>query len=455
MISWCRLPTLCGIIILGLSLVYFAFIGPPLVHSRLDTANLWHTVAHSLHGPLKYTGAKTHTTGCTVGKPNLILSAVDGQKLEDQIFVFMQSLDVALGEELLSSQRAKACPPASVHVHVLVPAHSLEEISPAFKVLLQRYPALELVPALPDLGGVNVVLCRFKGWSEYLRKVSGQYDKVLAIDLDVVFQRNPFAMAVDPGAELLYFAEWRGLKIGQCSVHVRWFDGCALSNAINHNVSSVYMPLDRICAGSTYGTAPAMQIYLDLMAEELAASAWSCNDQAMHIHIYYSGLLDAQLSKKGIGRAKLVPNADALFGTVGTTPMVLFSEWGEILNEKGQVQHVVHQFKTHARLREIVMMKYGWLSPVGQQDAIPPVPELVEESEVKQQGSGEGGDSASSGTSEEKHAYHHPHTASTAPDKTAELKRYQLAKVSNESCNAQGILCSCRHYDCQMHYELF
>jgi hypothetical protein len=511
MISACRLPTLCAIIILTLSLVYFAFIGPPLAHSGSDSGNLWHNVAHSLHNPLKPGGDKgnltghqngskspepatatalptTHThdnaalatpskpishhsslsvdagdSGCSVAKPNLILSALDGQKLENQIFVFMQSLYVALGEELLSSQRVKACPPAAVHVHILVPQNSLDEISPPFRALMQRYPTLELIPALPDLGGVNVVLGRFKGWSEYLKKLPDRYDKVLASDLDVVFQRNPFAMPMDPGVELLYFAEWRGLKIGQCSVHGKWFDGCASSNTISHNVSAAYKPLDRICAGSTYGTARAMQVYLDVMAGELSASNWKCNDQAMHIHIYYSGLLDEQLRKSGIGSTYLVPNDEALLGTVGTTPMVAFNEWGEMLNEKGQVQHAIHQFKTHARLRELVVMKYGWLAPVGRPDAIPPIPELVEESKAKQGSGGEGDeeerDAASSGTGtgagEGKHAYHHPHAAATVADKAGELKRYQLPSVSNASCNAEGILCSCRYHDCQIHYEWF
>ncbi|EXJ57945.1 hypothetical protein A1O7_05368 [Cladophialophora yegresii CBS 114405] len=99
------------------------------------------------------------------------------------------------------------------------------------------------------------------------------------------------------------------------------------------------------------------------------------------------------------------------------------------------------------------MMKCGWLAPVGRQDMIPPVPELVEGTEIGQRGGGEEGEVASSltGTREEEHAYHVPHAAATAHGKTTELKRYQLAKVSNESCNAQGMSCSCTHNECQMH----
>ena len=358
----------------------------------------------------------------------------------------MQSLDIALGQEFLSSQRAKSCPPPAVHVHILVPPTFMEEILPGFRALMQRYPSLEFIPSLPEVGGVHVVLRRFQGWSEYLKTLTGQYDKVLGSDLDVVFQRNPFAMPMHTGVELLYFAEWRGLKIGQCSVHRKWFNGCASSQSgtfIPSNVSADYNHRDRICAGSIYGTARAMQIYLDVMTEQLKGSNWACNDQAMHIHIYYSGLLDASLSAAGVGEAYLVANDEALLGTVGTTPLVRFNEWGEMLNEKGQVQHAVHQFKTHARLSEIVWKRYGWLAAVGTNNPIPAVPELVEEPSETEGAEGESN----------VHRYHAGKQQDD--DEKAELKRYLLANASQETCQEEDSLCSCRHHDCQLHYEWF
>lgn len=476
MISLIKAPTLCGIIIVGLSLIYLSIFGPPLLHAKLDSANLWHDITKSSHRPSNHSGAESHRvnhhhdsdsatsnashntvaipfaskppghhsslamdaadSACSSAKPNLMISAIDGPKLQDLIFIFMQSLEVALAEELLATHRVKTCPPPPVHVHILVPPAFVAEIPPSHRALMLRYPSLEFIPALPDVPDVSVVLRRFKGWSEHMKSVSYQYDRVLAVDMDVVFQRNPFAMPMDSGVELHYFAEWRGLKIGQCGIHGRWFDGCVNSKAIAQEVYESYKPLDRICAGSVYGTVAAMQVYLDLMVEQLAASEWGCNDQAMHIHICYSGLLDEELKKKGIGKAYLVPNEDALLGTVGTTPLVRFNEWGEMLNDKGQVQHVVHQYKHHGRLSEIVWMRYGWLAPVGE-DAIPPNPELYEEKEK-----------------EVKHAYHRPPNK-TLSEPVQELKRYLLANVSAETCNGKDILCSCRRDDCQLRYEWF
>ncbi|OAX80072.1 hypothetical protein ACJ72_05605 [Emergomyces africanus] len=65
-------------------------------------------------------------------------------------------------------------------------------------------------------------------------------------------------------------------------------------------------------------------------------------------------LLDAKLTQAGLGRTWIVPNEEALFGTVGTTPIVNFNEWGEILKERGDIQYAVHQYKTDRVLSDII-----------------------------------------------------------------------------------------------------
>ncbi|OJD21542.1 hypothetical protein ACJ73_07115 [Blastomyces percursus] len=66
------------------------------------------------------------------------------------------------------------------------------------------------------------------------------------------------------------------------------------------------------------------------MAAELMWSKYECNDQAIHIHIFYSKLLDVKF------QASMVPNEEALFGTVGTTPIVNFNEWVGVEREWGR-----------------------------------------------------------------------------------------------------------------------
>jgi hypothetical protein len=374
--------------------------------------------------------------------PNLILTAIDGPKWADQIFIFTQSLEAALGREALEAkERPDRCPPTPVAVKIITPQQVARHLPIEFKVLMRRYPFLEFVGALPDREGVGVVFRRFQGFSNILggalSSIAATYDKVFVCDLDVVFQRNPFDMPMKPGVELLYFAEWRGLKIGHCNVHKGWFDGCAHAEGgpfIPEEQSASYMSLDRICAGSTYGTSRAMAIYLRTMASELLQSGFQCNDQAMHIHLYYSNLLDAKLSQAGVGRVWVVPNEEALLGTVGTTPMVRINEWGEILNELDEVQLAVHQYKTHNRLSQIVWNRYGWITAVG--TVAPPIPALTEHKEMKE---GEGSEYSSESESQQ-------------PQK---LLHYRLGDANSKSCSDEHSLCSCKYGDCQMDYAEF
>ncbi|KAL2398000.1 hypothetical protein ABEF95_001081 [Exophiala dermatitidis] len=494
-----RLVSIVGLVVLGSSLVYL-FQHGPVVPTSLDSADLWQNFAEAAtsyrKGPDDDGNGNTTTTHCPPLKPNLIISAIDGSRWQDQIFIFMQSLTLALGEESLSAMRSLreaksswSCPPAPVEVKIIVPQSLLQDLPWGFRALEQRYPSLQFVGALPEIADVAVVLRRFQGWADLLTKdkISDKYDKVLACDLDVVFQRNPFTMPLSEGVEILYFAEWRGLKIGQCSVHRTWFEQCASTESgvggyIDPKASATYMSRDRICAGSVYGTARAITVYMNTMASQLRRSNYHCNDQAMHIHIYYSGLLEYDLESNGYGRVSLVANDEALFGSVGTTPMVTFNEWGEILNEKGQVQVAVHQYKTHAVLSEIVRRKYGWMAEVGRRkDALPQVAELerVEGTVTKSapdRGSGSGSDSSSdsvsgSGTvgagagsledldlaavSELKHVRHDEQLDGSDQVSVLDLPEYRLVNVSSQTCGKQSDLCSCKYEDCQVHYEWY
>jgi hypothetical protein len=216
------------------------------------------------------------------------------------------------------------------------------------------------------------------------------------------------------------------------------------------------------------------------MATQLRESNYSCNDQAMHIHIYYSNILDKALHSKGFGSVWLVPNEEALLGTVGTTPMVTFNEWGEILNEKGQVQFAVHQYKTHSVLSKVVWWRFGWMAEVGK-NAVPPVAAMVEdkswlstekedekkEDEKKKDGKeGEvehGSSSSHNATSEEhtdvkgeKSEHEHAHSEKPldphAPKDESYLPRFNLENMSKDSCWDPSLLCSCKYEDCQMYY---
>jgi hypothetical protein len=238
------------------------------------------------------------------------------------------------------------------------------------------------------------------------------------------------------GVGLLYFGEWRGMKIGQCGIHMRWFAGCTKTPDtpyITEEQIASYVPLDRICAGSTYGTAGAVAVYLQMMADELFRSNYQCNDQALHTHLFYSGLLEARLMKAGVGRPWLVPNEEALFGTVGTTPFVPFNEWGEILNEVGEVQVGIHQYKHHRALTAIVLKRYGWMADVAN-SKVPPIPVLQEQND----------NTPKNGTDQ----------TPDSPKQIQHMPRYRL-DASPETCKVESSLCSCKFGNCQFNYEAY
>src|SRR2546423_2501788 len=163
------------------------------------------------------------------------------------------------------------------------------------------------------------------------------------------------------------------------------------------------------------------------MAKELEATGYECNDQAMHIHIYYSGLLDERLREEDIGRVWLVPNNEALFGTVGMTPRVTFNQWGEVLNELGEVQCAVHQYKTHSLLSGIIWGRFGQKADVS--SPVPAVADLVEQ---KSSAGGGGG----------KEGEHEQFSSITSSEEG--LKQFTLAGMSAGSCWEDGSLWLCQ-----------
>lgn len=353
-------------------------------------------------------------------RANLLLAALSSDSYHDQVFRFMESLERAVSHDTLRAVRGGSCPPPPIHVRILCPASVALNPSPSFKAIMRRYPTLKFVGLLPDLPDVPIVYSRFVGWSQYVHQVQAQYDKILSIDIDVVFQRDPFRMPMRPGVDLLMFSEWRGLTIGQCRYHEDWFAGCKSSGTITEEDHASYRDLDRICAGSTYGTAVAMSVYLETMRTMLEESQWRCNDQALHIHMFYSGILNERLANTGLGEAFSIPESESLLGTVGTTPLVRFNEWGEILNEQGHVQHIIHQYKHHWLLTELVDRKYSWLADPGL-EGIATAHQLIPEAQAD---------------------YENP----------SENIRYRLAGVTGETCGTFSILCSCRESDCQFRY---
>lgn len=146
--------------------------------------------------------------------------------------------------------------------------------------------------------------------------------------------------------------------------------------------------------------------------------------------------IDTNLRQAGYGTPELVPNADALIDTVRTTPMVRFNNWGEVLNERKEVQVAIHQYKTHHILSMLVWAKYGWLRELEGTSDMGKIPDLEEDI------------ASTKSVMEVKEGKAHN-------DNEQPLLRFNLGNTTKEYCDTAEKLCSCKYENCQMDYLEF
>jgi hypothetical protein len=79
----------------------------------------------------RWSDTTSTSTICPDLKLDLTLSALDSLVLQDQLYIFMSSLDHTLGQEYLDHTHihTKRCPPAPVAVHIVVPPLVMDDLS--------------------------------------------------------------------------------------------------------------------------------------------------------------------------------------------------------------------------------------------------------------------------------------------------------------------------------------
>lgn len=269
---------------------------------------------------------------------NLILSLDDGKSDPRTMYTFLESI------RLLPNT------PPTVLIFV---ADTQRPILLNFK---SRFPFVTFIqfdikdPAIQHF--IIPERYRFLVWLRYLTSKSKSnnvynyqnYDIIFNSDLDVLVQRDPFDIKFQDG--LAVFKEYSQMKIKDCEIHLNWFQE---AHDYWGDVSS-YFAKQRICAGTTMGTSIEYMEYLYRMVEIM--NECICNDQATHIHLVYSNQL-------GISITQFDTEVGPV-GTIGTTPVVKYNEFGEILNDVGQVYRVVHQFKRHRVLSRMIQQRFAY-----------------------------------------------------------------------------------------------
>ena len=190
--------------------------------------------------------------------------------------------------------------------------------------------------ALPQL---NFQASRYHNYQEFLGRHGYYYDKVMITDLrDVLFQSDPFAT---PWPADLVFAQERR-RLGDCTTNRSWV-AQAYGEAMADNLRYCMVS----CSGTTFGTVHAMQLYLELMINELASRPipiTSGLDQGVHNYV---------IRMRPLGNA-WCDATDSIVATMAYVPddAIHIEPRGVFID--GRLVPVIHQWDRQKALRAYV-----------------------------------------------------------------------------------------------------
>lgn len=190
---------------------------------------------------------------------------------------------------------------------------------------------------------------------------------VLAIDArDSFFQRDPFRLAEEisraaditgPCASVVAFLE-QGVTIGGSQWNTDVIAACYPPEVLVYDGPVARAPVS--CSGTLLASYAGMLEYLRAMEEEMLAplavsprcQAAGGRDQGFHNVLIHSGRLAARLAAAGLGGLRIYANEDGPVQTLQFGDLRIDS-LGRVLNAKGSVAHIVHQFD---RKHEVVKL---------------------------------------------------------------------------------------------------
>lgn len=172
------------------------------------------------------------------------------------------------------------------------------------------------------------------------------YRQVLLCDVrDVVFQNNPFAEP--PEGNLSFYLE-TDRTIAACPVNADW-----MQRAFGSEVLAEVGALPVSCAGTLFGSAPAVLAYLIHMVRCIVAvppeHRFSGVDQAIHNYI---------LAKKLVQGSIAVPNGKRVMTVPSTQPTGLsLLQNGNIANPDNSISAIVHQYDRDQKINNYISTK--------------------------------------------------------------------------------------------------
>ena len=169
---------------------------------------------------------------------------------------------------------------------------------------------------------------------DYLRATKGQYAQVFLTDTrDVFFQKSPFDYRYTK--DINFFLENSERLIKECPFNAPWVRSVYGSNGLNkighNNICNVSLSL---------GTYDGMVNYLELITPQLTSGIIGA-DMAVHNYMVHTNAFP---------NCEVFRNGDGGIATIGSTENHLFNVNGQLVNERGEVAAVVHQYDRHPNI---------------------------------------------------------------------------------------------------------
>jgi hypothetical protein len=172
----------------------------------------------------------------------------------------------------------------------------------------------------------------------YLKEFVQKYQYIMLTDVrDVIFQKDPFNFPI--GNKLCCFMEREGISLRQEPVDAWWME-----QAFNRSTLERLGDNPIVCSGVTIAPPNLMTDYVERMIDLFMAApgrGWEARpgmDQAMHNYLIYNGLLP---------EIALYANNTSPVFTVGLEDNISLNQSGFIVNKRGDIPNIVHQYDRH------------------------------------------------------------------------------------------------------------
>jgi hypothetical protein len=180
---------------------------------------------------------------------------------------------------------------------------------------------------------------RYLLYKAYLKENSSKYEHVMIADLrDVFFQDNPFKYPLEDGITTFLEDESETIRVnGFNSEWIKVGFGKDTLNQIGDNLIA--------CSGVSYGTPDALIVYIEKMVPHIERLAGqNCRDQGIHNYLVYTNALQ---------KVNLIPDDKSLVSTIAAfkdPSKIISDKKGNVLNNKGELCPVVHQYDRNWKL---------------------------------------------------------------------------------------------------------